>query len=118
MIIDGHAHAAGDYLKPESIIENLDKSGVDKVILVPGELESTKNYSLPNLAKLFPTNNVVKVTNLLTKFVMRITGTVKQIPKGNEYVYNLTQRTNGRVIQFIWITQQIDNPIEYLNEKL
>ncbi|MBT3754703.1 MAG: amidohydrolase family protein [Candidatus Cloacimonetes bacterium] len=118
MIIDGHAHAAGDYINPESIIKNLDKSGVDKVILVPGELESTKNYSLPNLAKLFPTKNVVKITNLLTKFVMRITGTVKQIPKGNEYVYNLTQRTNGRVIQFIWITQQIDNPTEYLNEKL
>ena len=49
MIIDGHAHASGDFLKPENIIDNLDKSGVDKVILVPGELESTKNYSLPNL---------------------------------------------------------------------
>ena len=90
MIIDGHAHASGDFLKPESIIDNLDKSGVDKVILVPGELESTKNYSLPNLAKLFPANNVVKVTNLLTKFVIGIAGTVKQIPKGNEHVYNLT----------------------------
>ncbi len=118
MIIDGHAHASGDFLKPESIIDNLDKSGVDKVILVPGELESTKNYSLPNLARLFPSQNVVKVTNLLTKFIIGIAGTVKQISKGNEYVYNLTQKANGRVIQFIWITQQIENPIEYLNEKL
>lgn len=118
MIIDGHAHASGDFLKPESIIDNLNKYGVDKVILVPGELESTKNYSLPNLAKLFPANNVVKVTNILTRFVIRIAGTVKQIPKGNEYVYQLAQRTKGRVIQFIWITQQIEKPIEYLNEKL
>jgi len=118
MIIDGHAHASGDFLEPESIINNLDKSGVDKVILVPGELESTKNYYLPNLAKLFPANNVVKVTNLLTKFIIGFAGTVKQIPKGNEHVYNLTQRTNGRVIQFIWITQQIEDPIKYLNEKL
>ena len=117
MIIDGHAHASGDFLDAEIIIDNLDKYGVDKVILVPGELESTKNYSLPNLAKLFPANNVVKVTNRLTKFVMRITGTVNQIPKGNERVYNLTQTTNGRVIQFIWITQQIENPAEYLKEK-
>ena len=117
MIIDGHAHASGDFLKPESITDNLDKSGVDKVILVPGELESTKNYALPNLAKLFPANNVVKVTNQLTKFVIGIAGTVWQIPKGNEYVYNLTQRTNGRVIQFIWITQQMKNPTEYLSEK-
>ena len=118
MIIDGHAHASGNFLKPENIIYNLDKSGVDKVILVPGELESTRNYYLPNLAKLFPANNVVKGTNLLTKFVIGITGAVKQIPKGNEHVFNLTQRTNGRVIQFIWITKQIENPIEYLNEKL
>ncbi|MEN8137997.1 MAG: TatD family hydrolase [Bacteroidota bacterium] len=117
MIIDGHAHASGIFLKPESIINNLDKYGVDKVILVPGELESTKSYSLPNLAKMFPANNVVKVTNRLTKFVIGITGTVKQIPKGNEHVYNLTHRTNGRVIQFIWITQQMKNPTEYLSEK-
>ncbi len=117
MVIDGHAHASGDFLKPESIIDKLDKSGVDKVILVPGELGSTKNYSLPNLARLFPSKNVVKVTNLLTKFVIGITCAVKQIPEGNEHVYNLTKKTNGRVIQFIWITQEIENPIEYLNEK-
>ncbi len=117
MIIDGHAHASGNFLEPESIIDNLNKSGIDKVILVPGELESSKNYFLPNLARLFPKNNVVKVTNLLTKFVIGIAGTVKQIPKGNEHVYNLTQRTNGRVIQFIWITQQMKNPAEYLSEK-
>ncbi|MEN8194779.1 MAG: TatD family hydrolase [Bacteroidota bacterium] len=118
MIIDGHAHASGEFLKPESIIDKLDKTGVDKVILVPGELESTKNYYLPNLAKLVPSKNVVKATNLLTKFVIKIAGTVKQIPEGNEYVYNLTKKTNGRVIQFIWVTQQIENPSNYLNKKL
>lgn len=117
MIIDGHAHAAGDFLNPESIIDNLDKSSVDKVILVPGELESTKNYSLPNIARVFPSKNVVKVTNYLTKHVIEITGAAKQIPEGNRHVYNLTQKTNGRVIQFIWITQQMKNPKEYLSEK-
>ncbi len=118
MIIDGHAHAAGEFLKPESIIDNLDKFGVDKVILVPGELGSEKSYFLPNLAKLFPANNVVKVTNLLSKLVIKIAGTAKQIPKGNEHVFNLGQKADGRVIQFIWMTQQLENPIQYLNEKL
>lgn len=117
MLIDGHAHASGIFLEPESIIYNLDKSGVDIVILVPGELGSTKNYALPNLAKLFPASNVVKVTNYLTKFIIGIAGTVRQIPEGNEYVYNLVQKTNGRVIQFIWVTQQMNNPAVYLNEK-
>ncbi len=118
MIIDGHAHACGEFLKSESIIDKLDKAGVDKVILVPGELESTKNYALPDFANFFPTKNVVKLTNLLTKFVMKITSTVRQIPEGNEYVYNLTKESEDRIIQFIWITQQIEKPDKYLSEKL
>jgi len=118
MIIDGHAHACGDFLTPESIINKLDSLGVDKVVLVPGELESSKNYSLANLAEIFPSRNVVKITNHLTKFVMKVTGAINQIPEGNEFVYKLTEETKGRVIQFIWITQQIANPTEYLNKKL
>lgn len=117
MIIDGHAHASGVFLRPESIIDNLDKFGIDKVILVPGELESTKNYYLPNLAGLFPSKNVVKATNLLTRFIIGIAGTVKQVQEGNELVYNLTRKTKERVIQFIWITQQIEDPVGYLSEK-
>lgn len=118
MIIDGHAHACGDYLTPESIINKLDKAGVEKVILVPGELDSSKTYYLPNLARMFPSKNVVKVTNSLTKFVMSITGAIKQIPMGNEFVYKLTQKTHGRVVQFLWITQQTGKPKEFLSEKL
>lgn len=117
MIIDGHAHACGKFLTPESILENLDKNGVDKVVLVPGELNSKTEYPLPNLAALFPKWNVVKLTNYMTKFVMTITKKVKQIEAGNEYVYRLTQSTNGRVIQFIWVTTFIHNPVAYLNEK-
>jgi hypothetical protein len=117
MIIDGHSHACGRFLTPESIINNLDSNGVDKVILVPGELNSKSEYSLPDIASLFPKCNVVKVTNYLTKFVMKLTGKIKEIPFGNENVFELTKKTNGRVIQFIWITTQINSPSEYLNEK-
>ena len=70
MIIDGHAHASGDFLTPKNIIQKLDETGVDKVVLVPGELNSTKTYSLPNLAQLFPPKNVVKLTNSLTRFIL------------------------------------------------
>jgi hypothetical protein len=117
MIIDGHSHACGKFLNPDSIIKNLDKSGVDKVVLVPGELNSKIEYSLPYLAKFFPGKNVVKVTNYLTKFAIRLTGKVKDIPLGNEHVYNLKQKSHGRVIQFIWLTTHIENPTEYLENK-
>ncbi len=118
MIIDGHAHASGDFLTSKNIIRLLDETGVDKVILVPGELNSTKTYSLPNLARIFPSSNVVKITNSLTKFVIKLTGAVKQIPPGNAFVYDLVKYTHGRVIQFIWVTEHILNPKEYLSEKL
>ncbi len=88
MIIDGHAHACGEYLTPDNIIRKLDSSGVDKVILVPGELDSKKTYSLPNIARLFPKRNVVKIFNYLTKLVIKMTGAVNHIPQGIDYVFD------------------------------
>jgi len=117
MIIDGHAHACGDFLKPNEIIKRLDAQKVAKVVLVPGEWGSKKNYALPEMALLFPSHNVVKITNKLTKMVMKITGAIQQIPRGNDFVYELCQQTHGRVLQFVWITQGIENPLHYLDEK-
>ena len=116
MIIDGHAHACGEYLTPDNIIRKLDSSGVDKVILVPGELDSKKTYSLPNIARLFPERNVVKIFNYVTKLVIKMTGAVNHIPQGNDYVFDLVTKSQKRVIQFIWITTQIENPSDYLNQ--
>lgn len=117
MIIDGHSHACGKFLTTESIVKTLDDNGVDKVVLVPGELNSKSEYSLPDIASKFPNHNVVKVTNYMTKFVMKLTGKVKDIPKGNEHVYNLKSVASNRVIQFIWITTGIKNKTEYLDSK-
>ncbi len=50
MIIDGHSHACGRYLTAEGIVKALDDSRVDKVVLVPGELKSRSEYSLPDIA--------------------------------------------------------------------
>lgn len=117
MIIDGHAHACGGYLTPENIIRTLDNAGTDKVILVPGEPDSKAEYSLPDLASLFPDLNVVKVTNFLTKIVIRLSGMLNYIPQGNEYVNELRSKTNNRVIQFIWVTTRIQDPAGYLDNK-
>lgn len=117
MIIDGHAHACGRFLTADDIIKTLDDCGVDKVILVPGELNSKAEYSLPNLAALFPRRNVIQVTNYFTKFLISVTGKGKEIPAGNEHVYELKEKTQGRVIQFIWMTTRIEHPSDYLDNK-
>lgn len=117
MIIDGHAHACGKFLHANDILNHLDKNNVDIVVLVPGELNSKSEYSLPDIASKFPKKNVVKVTNNITKLVMKLTGKVKDIPVGNEYVYKLKSKAKNRIIQFLWVTTQIENINEYLSAK-
>ena len=63
MIIDAHAHACGEFLHGENIIDILDSNDVSKVVLVPGELGSSRNYSFPNLAARFQTKDVVFYEN-------------------------------------------------------
>jgi len=100
MIIDGHAHASGDFLTPESIIQTLDAAKTDKVVLVPGEMNRSKAMPFPDIAKLFSKRNVTKIFNRLIKMVMRITKANEQFKKVNEYVYGLTRKLPDRVIQF------------------
>lgn len=118
MIIDGHAHACGNLLTANGILKALDENGVDKVVLVPGELGSNKEYALPNLAARFPKKNVVKLTNYMTRLVMMLTNKVKDIPAGNDYVYTLKTQADERVIQFVWATTGIKNISAYLDQKL
>lgn len=116
MIIDGHAHACGEYLTYETITQTLNANQVDKVILVPGELNSNTTYSLPNLAERFPKINVVKWTNVATRMVISIKKTYKQIEKGNEYVYSLVNKNPNRIFQFYWATSYFQDIISRLNE--
>ena len=114
MIIDTHAHACGDFLTGKNIIEKLDKNNVDKIILVPGELGSDKNYSLIDLASKFPNKDVITITNFISKIVVGISGTVKQIDEGNAYVHSLVKEFPERIIQFYWARLSLPNAIENL----
>jgi predicted TIM-barrel fold metal-dependent hydrolase len=112
-MIDAHAHACGELLTPEGILRTLDSNGVDKVVLAPGEHGSTKTYGLPNLARYFPRAAVGNVTNVMTKVVVRLSGSAKQLVADNEFVYGLTRACPGRVLQFYWLLlhKGFDRPI-------
>ena len=107
MIIDGHAHACGEYLTTQGITDCLDRDNAGKVVLVPGESQSSKTYDLPFLAEKFPKTNVVRWTNSLTKLMIRITGKAAEIEEGNHYVYKLARECPDRIVQFYWVTQYI-----------
>jgi choline kinase len=80
MIIDGHSHACGKYLTAEGIIKTLNENGIDKVVLVPGEINNKSEYSLPNIASKFSKHNADKLTNQLTTLVIKLTRKLKNIP--------------------------------------
>ena len=104
MIIDGHAHASGPFLRAEGIVKALDAAGADKVVLVSGEADSEKTYSLPRLARRFPNTDIVAWTNRLTRAVIALTGGRRHIEPGNEHVYRLSRELPDRVIPFHWVS--------------
>lgn len=102
MVIDGHAHACGDFVSAGNIVKILDENGVDKVVLVPGAANSNKTWSLPKLAWRFPNRDVVSFTNRLTRLSLLLSGNTRRIPDGNPYVHSLAQAAPDRIVQFFW----------------
>ena len=120
MIIDGHAHASGPFVRTEGIVTALDAAGADKVVLVAGHADSEKTYSLPPLARLFPETDVVAWTNRLIRAVTALTCAVRHIEPGNEHVSQLARQLPDRVIPFHWVVlgRQTDlDALERLHEE-
>ena len=104
MIIDGHAHAAGEFAKVDKLIETLDRVGVDKVALCPGLKNNTRLWPLPNVpiqaVKYHPLYNRYFIhpgIRFSYNFVFRDKG------DGNEFVHSFVQRYPDRVIQIYWL---------------
>jgi predicted TIM-barrel fold metal-dependent hydrolase len=114
MIIDGHAHACGEFLTVQNIIKILDANQVDKIVLVPGEKGSDKSYGLPDLASAFPTRDVVQVTNLMTRLAITFSGAAKHLAEENQRVYSFVQAYPKRIIQFYWALVRRPNILQEL----
>ena len=108
MIIDGHAHACGEYFDYESIMKVLDENNADKVVLCPGEVNSKKSYGLPLLSKMFQQRDFMFGVNRVIGFVTKLSGAAKHIDDQNRYVHELAQMSSGRIIQAYWI-----NPLDW-----
>ncbi|HYF83484.1 MAG TPA: amidohydrolase family protein [Clostridia bacterium] len=107
MIIDGHAHACGEYYNIESILRVLDSNNTDKVVLCPGEANSKKTYGLPLLSEKFPNKDFIFVVNRIIGFITKINGAAKHINEHNRYVYELFQMCPDKIIQSYWV-----NPLD------
>lgn len=120
MIIDGHAHAAGDFCKGFNIIKILDENNVDYAVLAgTPQVNSEKNQDLSFFSKFADkhSENLIYLTNSLVKKVNSLNKTAKKIDAGNEYVYNLVKQYPNRIIQFYWTDPAEDNILIKLDKK-
>ena len=115
MIIDGHAHAVGEFAEVDRLIETLDRFGVDKVALCPGLKNNTKVWPLPNIPisavkqhHLYMRYFIHPGIRFSYNFVFRDKG------DGNEFVYSLTRRYPDRIIQIYWLDPRKSNSIKTL----
>lgn len=105
IVIDGHAHACGEYLTAEKIRKKLAKAKVDLCLLTPGQYGSRMTYPLKNLARKDPLGDVVSRNNRTTSRMISLIGAWKEIPKGNEFVYQLKCVLPDQVKQCYWVTK-------------
>ena len=105
MIIDGHAHAYGNYLTPYSISEYLSRNRIDMLVLTPGELNSKRTYHLADKASIKPYKDIVSLNKKLTRIIIAITRMKYQIAKVNQYMFKLKKQLPKKVIQSYWLTQ-------------
>lgn len=118
MIIDGHAHACGELLTPDSIARKLKFSLTDMIVLTAGQLNSKKTFKMKNYAYKKPYEDVLRKINKKINFFIPLTRMIKSIPSGNEYVYDLKKHLPDKVRQFYWITKGNSHNIERDYERM
>jgi predicted TIM-barrel fold metal-dependent hydrolase len=99
MIIDAHAHAAGDYATAESIITTIKKYRIDKVVLCTSPKNNIDLEAPPNFPFLKSPNSIY----LLNRMLRLGYKSFKDHGNGNQYVFGLKNKLPEVVIQFLWV---------------
>lgn len=104
MIIDAHAHAAGEYSTAESIMNMAQKYEIEKIILCTSPKNNINLQPPPNIPlKKSPDSNYL--VNRMLRFAY--THFMKDNGDGNKYVFELKNKVPDRIIQFLWV-----NPLD------
>ena len=116
MIIDGHAHALGEFSDSKKLEAKLDELQVDKIVLCPGASEDPSVEPIkPKMKGNFLTKNarIVFVSNI---FLRRYSKALADRDTGNKYVYSLVEKLPERIIQFYWVNFRREGYLEELEE--
>jgi hypothetical protein len=103
MIIDAHAHAAGDYATVESVVAASKRYGIDKVVLCTSPKNNLDLKAPPNFPLMKSPNSIY----LLNRMLRLAYKSFKDYGDGNQYVFELRNKAPEIVIPFLWV-----NPLD------
>ena len=99
MIIDGHAHAAGDYVTAKSIIAASKQYEFNKVVLCPSPKNNLNLKAPPNVPFMKSPSSIY----LLNRTLRLAYKSFKDYGDGNKYVFEIKKEIPEMVIQFLWV---------------
>jgi predicted TIM-barrel fold metal-dependent hydrolase len=106
MIIDGHAHAAGEYSTSNAIREATASNRIDKVVLCPSP-KNRQDLGKPPSVPFMNSPNSIYLLNRMLRLGYRA---MKDNGDGNRYVSALKESLPQQVCQFLWV-----NPLDPLH---
>jgi len=116
MIIDGHAHAAGVFFEKDTLVSELDRLGVDKVVLAPMGFMSGDTYSQGNIEKAFPEDDPGTWLEKIAYFFQNFSDLMYDRP--NEYLFTLKRQCPDRIIQYYWANPNNPDVMQELQDHL
>lgn len=114
MIIDGHAHACGEFVGVRRALETLDAAGADAVVLSPAEPGSETTYFVPNLARWLPRPVWMVPVNRLVRAAVRLRRMADALEAGNEGVFAMHRESPQRILQCFWLDTRMADPLRHL----
>jgi Predicted metal-dependent hydrolase of the TIM-barrel fold len=110
MMIDIHAHAAGDYGSVDSIKSTAAKYGIEKIVLCTSP-KNNPDLQAPPRMPLIQKPDSIFMMNRMNRFAYR--HFIQDNGDGNQFVCKLTNRLPELAVQFLWVdplnTAYMDN---------
>jgi len=101
VIIDGHAHAFGEFGYTKRLIPLMNRLDVDKVVLCPSGTEPDVEFHVPKIA--YRKSSMIPFFHILGNiFYLRPQHKKMPVPD-NDYVYSLVKEFPDRLLQYFWI---------------
>jgi uncharacterized protein len=115
MIIDGHAHAAGVFLRKDTLVAELDRLGVDKIVLAPMGVADETGYESLNMEDGFPDIPEEGIEDHFHGIWEKIVDEFYEKP--NQYLAWLKTQCPERIIQYYWANPKDPDIMQTINNR-